>query len=69
MLRKFYVGREKYLFSILEIAPATAKTWKNSASFESIASTMQAQIDVHGRTDVVFVISSEKLTDVTMTYI
>ena len=63
-----YKGKNTFSLSILEIVPIDAKVWKRSESFNSLASTMQAQIDVHGTADLLSVISSEFPIDITTAY-
>ena len=61
-------GKEKYPLSILKMVPIATDTWKKRKSFESLADTIQAQMEVHGTTDLVSFIISKIPLDVTTVY-
>ena len=63
-----YVGKDKYPLSILSMTPITSEEWRKGSSFESLASTMCGQLDVHDTADLISVISSEIPIDVTSTF-
>ena len=47
------------------MAPINSDSWKKSASFESLSTTVQGQMDVHNESDLMTIISREMPIDVT----
>ena len=60
-----HVGKDKTNLSILEIAPIEGDTWKKSASFESLFSTVRRKMEAYSTPDLVSIIFQEMTIDVT----
>ena len=64
----FYVGKDTYPMSILEMASVDDGGWKKCVSLESLLSTIQRKIDVQNTVDLISVISQQIPINVTTAF-